>query len=173
MSRIRFLLVALFSALLSPAFAQSSPAQIGGSGSWTALTVTINGNKVCYVQSVPRSIQPRNVNRDPIFFVVSDWPSRKTKAEPQVVPGYPYKEGSSVTAQIGGSKFAFFTRNDGNAGGAWVKERSNEQKLVDAMQRGSEMVVTGTSTRGTDTRDVYSLVGFTAALATAHKACNM
>jgi hypothetical protein len=36
--------------------------------------------------------------------------------------------------------------------------------MIDAMKRGAEMSVTGTSSRGTLTRDNYSLSGISAAL---------
>ena len=41
---------------------------------------------------------------------------------------------------------------------------ADEKKLIDAMKRGAEMSVTGTSSRGTLTRDNYSLAGISAAL---------
>jgi hypothetical protein len=175
MSRFRLFLSAMcFAALTAPAWAQNNtPQLVGVNGSWQAFTLDTGNGKVCYAMSVPKSIVPTAVARDPIFFIVSDWPSRSVKGEPEIVPGYSYKEGSTVTAQIGTDKFEFFTQNDTTGGGAWVSARPDEQRLLDAMQRGSQMVVTGISARGTTTRDTYSLVGFTAALASVHKACNM
>jgi hypothetical protein len=41
------------------------------------------------------------------------------------------------------------------------------------MIRGLEMVVRGTSSRGTATKDTYSLRGFTAAYEAARDACNL
>ena len=78
-----------------------------------------------------------------------------------------------MTAQVGKDKFTFFTQNDGNSGSAWVKENADEVRLVEAMRRGSRLIVTGTSTRGTDTRDSYSLSGVSAALDKIHAECKM
>jgi hypothetical protein len=43
--------------------------------------------------------------------------------------------------------------------------------LVDALKAGSKMVVKGTSRRGTNTIDEYSLAGISAALDSVAKAC--
>jgi hypothetical protein len=172
MNRLGFS-AALFgmSVLGSAALAQSTPVQLGQSGSWTAYTM--DGGKTCYTVSIPRSIEPRNVSRDPIFFIITDWSTRRVKGEPQVVPGYKYKDGSTVNVQIGTDKFTFFTQNDASVGGAWIQNRADEQRLVDAMQHGAQMIVTGTSTRGTLTKDTYTLAGLSASLTSIHKACNM
>ena len=33
--------------------------------------------------------------------MVSDWPGRKVKAEPEIVPGYHYKESVPVSLEVG------------------------------------------------------------------------
>ena len=109
-------------------------------------------------------MNPANTTRDSVFFLISSWPGRKVRNEPSVVPGYQYKVGTKVQVQVGSDKFELFTKNDGSAGGAWVENPADEKKLIDAMKRGAEMSVTGTSSRGTLTRDNYSLAGISAAL---------
>jgi len=89
------------------------------------------------------------------------------------VPGYQYKDGATVTAQIGGAKFDMFAKNDAGAGAAWVRERADEVRMIDAMKRAKQLVVTGTSLRGTVTHDTYSLAGLSDALAKIHDACGM
>jgi hypothetical protein len=153
--------------------AADSPTLLGVFKDWSAYTIDTGGTKVCYVLSQPKSTSPKNVKRDPIFFLLSDWPSRKAKGEPEVVPGYPYKKDSKVTAQVGSDKFTFFTQNDGSDGSAWVETVADEARLVNAMRRGASMIVTGTSTRGTLTKDTYSLSGVSAALDKIHAACGL
>jgi hypothetical protein len=116
-------------------------------------------------------MNPANVTRDAVFFLISTWPGRKVRGEPSVVPGYQYKVGTKVQVQIGSDKFDLFTKNDGSAGGAWLENPADEKKLVDAMKRGSEMSITGTSSRGTLTRDNYSLAGISAALDKIDASC--
>jgi invasion protein IalB len=81
-----------------------------------------------------------------------------------VVPVSPHKSGTKVQLQVGSDKFELFTKNDGQAGGAWVENPADEKKLIDSMKRGAEMSITGTSSKGTLTRDNYSLAGISAAL---------
>jgi hypothetical protein len=153
-----------------PAFADA-PTLLGVFNGWTAASNGSGPAKVCYAMAHPTASTPKKANRDPIGFLVSDWPARNTKAEPQVVPGYPYKDGSTVTAEIGADKFTFFVKNDGDAGSAWMKDPAEEARLIDAMKRGSQLTVTGISRRGTLTKDTYSLAGISAALDKVHSTC--
>jgi len=113
------------------------------------------------------------VKRDAVYFLINDWPNRKAKAEPEIVPGYEYKDKSTVTAEVGPEKFEFFTKNEGTAGGAWVEQPADEQRLVEAMRKSAEMIIIGTSKRGTQTRDTYSLAGLSEALDKVHESCGL
>ncbi|HEY3637816.1 MAG TPA: invasion associated locus B family protein [Rhizomicrobium sp.] len=160
-------------AFLAPGIGHAAPQNIGAFQNWAAYSTDAGAGKVCYALSRPTSTEPKKLHRDAAFFLINDWPGRKAKGEPEIVPGFQYKDGSAVTVQIGAGQFSFFTRNDGNAGGAWVEAQADEQRLVDAMKTAPEAVVTGTSKRGTTIRDTYSLAGFADALAKAHQACTM
>jgi hypothetical protein len=154
-----------------PAAAQPKANLVGTYQSWYVYTSGAGANKVCYALGQPRETQPTNVRRDPIFFLISTWPGKKTVNEPSVVPGYPYRDGSKVQVQVGADKFEFFTQNEGDEGGAWMQNPADERRLIDAMKRGATMIVTGTSTRGTLTRDTYSLQGLTAAITNVANTC--
>ena len=52
-----------------------------------------------------------------------------------------------------------------------MEAQADEERLVNAMRTAPEMVVTGTSKRGTVVRDTYSLAGFGDALDKAQAAC--
>ena len=43
---------------------------------------------------------------------------------------------------------------------AWTLTSQDDKKLVAAMKRGERMIVDGISSRGTKTKDTYSLQGF-------------
>lgn len=170
----RLALIAPLAALVFIAGAAAAAGTLlGTSKDWSAYTTGTGGAKTCYALASPKSTEPKHVNRDPVFFLVSDWPARKAKGETEMVPGYKYKDGSDVTVQVGSDKFPFFTRNDGDSGSAWIKNLDDEPRLVDAMRRGSQMIVTGTSARGTLTKDTFSLSGISAALDKIHSACGM
>jgi len=172
---IATLAAALLAATLAPAAAADSPALLGTFKSWSAYTTGKGEAKICYALAQPKSSEPKNIKRDPVFFLISDWPARKTKDETEVVPGYSYKNDDKVTVQVGSDKYAFFAKNDdqGGDGNAWIQDLSSESRLVDAMRHGAEVIVTGTSSRGTLTRDTYSLAGISAALDKIHAACGL
>jgi invasion protein IalB len=60
-----------------------------------------------------------------------------------------------------------YTQNDG----AWIKNVAEEARMVDAMRKGSELTVKGTSGRGTQSIDEYSLKGLGQALDKIDKEC--
>ncbi len=89
------------------------------------------------------------------------------------MPGYKFKDPSTVTVEVGSDKYTFFIKNDTDSGTAWLKSTLDEQHLIDSMQRGSEMIVIGISARGTMTHDTYSLAGLGDVLTKIHSACGM
>jgi hypothetical protein len=153
--------------------AAGGPNALGSFHDWSAYTRGAGEMKVCYALSEPRTKEPARAKRDPVYFLINDWPGRRSKAEAEIVPGYQYRDGSTVTVQVGSAGFAFFTKNEANAGGAWVLNPADQPKLIAALRNGSNAVVTGTSRRGTQTRDTYSLTGIGDAIDKIHQACGM
>jgi hypothetical protein len=159
MHKIFALTLATVIAAGGTAFAQSAT-PLGQFKDWGAYVAESGGGKVCYALSQPKKSEPAGVNRDPVYFFVTTRPGSGVKNEVSVITGYPYKPDSRATAQIGDQSFTLFTKDDG----AWVENAAEENDLVAAMRRGASMVVKGTSARGTDTVDNYSLSGISAAL---------
>ena len=98
---------------------------------------------------------------------VSYWPAEEKRGEVSFTGGYPFAEGSTVSMQIGSSTFELFT--DGEM--AWAASEQDDQRIVTAMKRGAEAVLTARSSRGTQTQDTFSLLGFTAAVEDAEARC--
>lgn len=152
-------LLALPLAAVTAASAQT-PESLGQFNQWAAYAYSADGGRVCYVISQPQRTEPSGVNRGSIYLFVSHRPGEGVRNEVSVITGYPYREGSQTTVEIGSDTFVMFTKDDG----AWVENASEESRLVTAMKGGSNMVVRGTSSRGTQTTDTYSLMGITAAI---------
>ena len=156
-----------------PASAESANL-LGVFGNWSAYSTGTGNSLVCYAMSEPRAKQPRTAKRGKIYLMVSDWPARKAKAEPQFVLGYPVKDNAPAALAVGSTKFAFFARLNGkDDASAWLQSLSDNGKLIDAMSKGVSVVASSVSTRGTHTSDTYSLAGFSAALDKIHDACKM
>src|SRR6185437_9275216 len=158
--------------LTTPAFADAANL-LGVFGNWSAYSTGSGSTMTCYAMSQPRAVQPKKLKRAAIYLMVSDWPGRKVKAEPEIVPGYEYKESAPVTLAVGPDKFTFFARNEAKSGTAWLQSLNDGHRLIDTMSKGVSAVAAGTSSRGTKTTDTYSLSGFNDALNKIHAVCNM
>ena len=60
-----------------------------------------------------------------------------------------------------------YTQNDG----AWIKNVAEEARLIDAMRKGADLTIKGTSTRGTSSTDTYSLKGLAQAMDRVAQEC--
>ena len=167
------LLGSIAACLLASPVAADSANLLGVFSNWRAFTTGTGNDMTCYAMSAPRAVEPKTAKRADIFLMVSDWPGRKAKAEPEIVPGYQYKLTAPVTLGIGGNRFNFFPRNNGVIGTAWLQNLGDGKTLMDALTHGVSAVAIGTSLKGTRTVDTYSLAGFADAIAKIHAACNM
>ena len=126
----------------------------------------------CWVVSEPievlntREGEEVTVNRDPSFAFISYWPDQNRMGEVSFFGGYPFAEGS-VRVEIGEASFEMFREDDT----AWAPSIAADREIIEAMRAGAEAVFVGQSTRGTDTRDTFSLDGFSAAIADAEARC--
>ena len=156
----------LFGALVGAAAAQE-PTPLGEFNDWAAYAYKHNGGDVCYIVSQPKKSEPQGVKRSAVFFLVTDRTADKVRNEVNTIIGYTFKKDSSATVNIDGSNYVLFTHDDG----AWSDSSEHDNQIVNAMKAGVTMVVTGTSSRGTETIDTYSLSGVTAAMAKIDAAC--
>ena len=153
----------------SAAVGGGQPTLLGQFGDWGAYSASSGGRPVCYALAKPNSqaTQPANRPRDPAYIFVSTRPAENVRNEISIVIGYPFKPGSEATVDIGSAKYAMYTQQDG----AWIKNAAEEARMVDAMRRGADMVVSGESGRGTKSTDRYSLKGLAQALDRVAQEC--
>ena len=147
----------------------AQPTLLGQYGDWGAYTASPGGNKVCFALAKPKAMktEPEGRKRDQSYVFVSTRPADKVKNEVSVIIGYPFKTSSDATAEVGTAKFAMYTQNDG----AWIKNVAEEARMVDAMRKGADLTVKGTSGRGTQSTDQYSLKGLAQALDKIEQEC--
>jgi hypothetical protein len=163
--------VSVAACLVGAALAGEGPNLLGTFKDWHVYSAGKGKTRTCYALSEPKEMKPENVQRGDVFFLISSWPASKTVNQPSIVPGYQYAAKSKARVQVGSDTFDFFTMNEAGNGGAWMADVANEKKLIAAMKRGSSMIITGTSARGTLTTDDYSLAGLSAALDKLGAAC--
>jgi hypothetical protein len=157
------------SAAAAPTAGDTQPTLLAQYGDWGAYTASPGGSKICFAIAKPKTskMEPPGRSRDQSYVFVSSRPADKVKNEISVIIGYPFKSSSDASAEIGAAKFAMYTQNDG----AWIKNLAEEQRMVDAMRKGTDLVVKGTSGRGTQSIDQYALKGLAQALDKIEQEC--
>lgn len=174
-----FLAFALLIAALAPAEAQrkkeaakSGQADTGNYkiadyGDWDVLTSGKDKQKVCFALSKPKERLPKTLTRDPAYFYISNRSGDGARNEVSILMGYPLKPGGASTITVGAASFQMQTKDKT----AWLKNAAEEGQLVEAMKKGKDIVVKGTSARGNETTDRYSLTGLAQAVDRAQKEC--
>jgi invasion protein IalB len=166
-SAIRALGLALLLAIgLAATASAQEPQVIGTFRDWKAYVYQSGNQKVCYMASAPKKAEGNYSQRGKIWMLVTRR-SPGPKDVVSVITGYNYKADSRVRVAVGSNNFSLFTQGDT----AWTVGEADDAALVAAMKAGVDMVVLGTSERGTDTKDTYSLLGFTAAYDAIRQAC--
>ena len=165
MKKISVLLI-LFTFLFSSNAFSDQPKSIGRYKSWEAFTYNGNNGKICFAQTIPLDRAPKNLKRDPSRLFVTFRKNEKIKNELSVTSGHIDKK-SSVMAKSGKNEILFFSQ--GNF--AWLIDGEEEFNLIKTMKRASKLSVTARTSTGTETKDMYSMMGFTKAYNTARKSC--
>jgi hypothetical protein len=147
----------------------AQPSLLGQYGDWGAYTASPGGKKICFALAKPQkgSTEPPNRPRDPAYMFISTRPAEKVTNEVSVILGYGLKPSSDALVEVGSAKYAMYTQNDG----AWIKNAAEESRLVEALRKGSDVIVKGESARGTRTTDVYTLKGLSQALDRVGQEC--
>lgn len=145
------------------------PRQIGTYGDWSAYVFMEGTNKVCYMAAQPKKAEGNYSSRDPIFALITHRPAENTHNVFSYITGYAYKPGGDATVTIDGSRHVLFTQDDT----AWAPDADTDSLLSLKIRSGSSMVVEGTSSRGTATKDTFGLKGSGAALDAINKECGL
>jgi hypothetical protein len=151
-------------------FAQESTNQVAVKTDWSVFAE--DNPKECWGVSSPKETvntrdgQPVSVKRSDILLFVTFRPGQ-AGGETSFTGGYPFAGASTVSVDVGGTKFEMIT--DGEW--AWAANVEDDARLLAALQKGTDAVLTARSAKGTQTRDTFSLRGFTAAMAEAASRC--
>jgi len=166
-------LAAALTVAATGAFAQTqSTNRVGANTDWS---VFVESNpKECWSVSSPKetinSRDGRNVEvkRSDILLFVFNRPGSGVTGQVTFTGGYPFASGSTVNMNISGTEFELFIEGEW----AWPATPADDAKIITAMKRGSSAIMTARSGRGTQTKDTFSLLGFTASVEESEKRCN-
>jgi invasion protein IalB len=142
------------------------PSQLATYGDWGVFLAQGEKSKTCYALATPKDRAPSGLKRDPAYVFIANRPGENVREEVSIIMGFPMKEGGS-RAEIAGSGFDLIAKG----ANAWIKNQSEEAKFVDALKKGSKLIVKASSLRGHGTTDSYSLAGLSQALERVEKEC--
>ena len=132
-------------------------------GSWTLS----KDDDWCYIGSLPiKSDLPETKKRGENYILIYKIIGNDENIV-QVEAGYQYNLEKDIVVKIDNTSFKFYSTEDSSET-AWT---DNDEKVVYAMKKGLELVLTGQSSRGTKTNDTYTLTGFTSAINKLNNDC--
>jgi len=133
-----------------------------------------NEPKECWAVTAPKeTVNTRDgnvvsVRRGDILLFVTYRPEQNIAGEVSFTGGYPFADGSTATLEVAGTTFELFTEGEY----AWPATPADDQKIVTAIKRGADATITARSSRGTQTKDTFSLLGATAMIEEAETLCS-
>ena len=144
-----------------------TPRSTGKYKNWESFVAETDKGKICFAQTVPTRRAPAAVKRDKSKLFVTFRPSEEIKDEVSLTSGHDYKT-SSVTASSGKRRYSFFSQKEF----AWLLDDQEEKKFIQLMKKATDIIVKARTTKGAETTDHYSMMGFTKAYNTAKKTCS-
>ena len=132
-------------------------------GTWSF----VKTDEYCYIGSMPTETDLAKDKKRGEFYILVYKNIGTPETIVQIEAGYDYKIGKDILVKIDSGEYIFYTTED-LPGAAWTNEDS---KVIFAMKKGLELIVTGESSRGTITNDKYTLNGFTASYNKLAKDC--
>lgn len=142
---------------------------LGRHGDWYAYRLNEDGARTCYMVSKPVSTRGNFKKRGDVVTFITHRPKEGERDVINFQAGFTFKANSTVAVKIGDRSFSLFTSKDT----AWSRTPSDDKALIATMIQGSTMTVSGTSSRGGQITDTYSLRGFTAAYKKITQACGL
>ena len=144
-----------------------APKSTGKYKSWESFTIQTVSGKICFAQTIPTKRAPSSIKRSPSKIFVTFRPTENIKDEVSLTSGHDYKS-STVLAASGKKKFSFFSQKNF----AWLLDDQEEKNFIKLMKKATNIIVKARTTKGAETTDHYSMMGFTKAYNTAKKTCS-
>ena len=162
----KFFILILF-ILFSFSASANTPRSTGKYKNWESFTAQTDKGKICFAQTIPTKRAPASIKREKSKLFVTFRPSENIKDEVSMTSGHDYKS-STVTASSGKKRYSFFSQKNF----AWLLDDQEERGFIKTMKKATNVIVKARTTKGAETTDHYSMMGFTKAYNTAKKSCS-
>ncbi len=164
---IKKIFTIIFLILFSFSATANTPKTTGKYKNWESFVAETDKGKICFAQTMPTKRAPASIKRDNSKLFVTFRPSEDIKDEVSITSGHDYKS-STVTASSGKKRYSFFSQKNF----AWLLDDQEEKNFIKLMKRATNLIVKARTTKGAETTDHYSMMGFTKAYNTARKTCS-
>ena len=144
----------------------NTPRSTGKYKNWESFVAETQKGKICFAQTIPTKRAPGAIQRDGSRLFVTFRPSENIRDEVSITSGHDYKS-STVTASSGKKRYSFFSQKNF----AWLLDDQEEKNFIKLMKRATNLIVKARTTKGAETTDHYSMMGFTKAYNAAKKTC--
>ena len=162
----KFFILILF-VLFSFNVSANTPRSTGKYKNWESFTAETDKGKICFAQTIPTKRAPASIKREKSKLFVTFRPSENISDEVSMTSGHDYKS-STVLASSGKKRYSFFSQKNF----AWLLDDQEEKNFIKLMKRATNVIVKARTTKGAETTDHYSMMGFTKAYNTAKKTCS-
>ena len=159
--------ILVFLVLFAFSASANTPKSTGKYKNWESFTAQTDKGKICFAQTTPTKRAPASIKREKSKLFVTFRPSENIKDEISLTSGHDYKS-STVTASSGKKRYSFFSQKNF----AWLLDDQEERNFIKLMKKATNVIVNARTTKGAETTDHYSMMGFTKAYNTAKKTCS-
>jgi hypothetical protein len=161
------LFILVFLVLFAFSASANTPRSTGKYKNWESFTAQTDKGKICFAQTTPTKRAPASIKREKSKLFVTFRPSENIRDEVSMTSGHDYKS-STVTASSGKKRYSFFSQKNF----AWLLDDQEERNFIKLMKKATNVIVKARTTKGAETTDHYSMMGFTKAYNTAKKTCS-
>ena len=161
------ILILVYLLIFSASAFANTPRSTGKYKNWQSFTAETDEGKICFAETLPTKRAPAAVKRGKSKLFVAFRPSENIKDEISITSGHAYKA-STVTAKSGKRSYSFFSKENF----AWILDDQEEKKFIKLMKKATDVIVKARTSKGAETTDHYSMMGFTKAYNTAKKNCS-
>ena len=159
--------ILVFLVLFAFSASANTPRSTGKYKNWESFTAQTDKGKICFAQTTPTKRAPASIKREKSKLFVTFRPSENIRDEVSMTSGHDYKS-STVTASSGKKRYSFFSQKNF----AWLLDDQEERNFIKLMKKATNVIVKARTTKGAETTDHYSMMGFTKAYNTAKKTCS-
>ena len=145
----------------------NTPRSTGKYKNWQSFTAETDEGKICFAETLPTKRAPAAVKRGKSKLFVTFRPSENINDEISLTSGHEYKS-STVTARSGKRSYSFTSKKNF----AWIIDDREEKNFIQLMKKATDVIVKARTSKGAETTDHYSMMGFTKAYNAAKKNCS-